>query len=55
MLLPGQGLLAFLLGLTFINFSSKFRVGQCLISSPGPILRLINGFRLKKGTGLILD
>ncbi|MFP4393558.1 MAG: PGPGW domain-containing protein [Desulfohalobiaceae bacterium] len=48
LLLPGQGLLTILLGLSFMNFPGKFRIERWLISR-GPVLRWINSFRRRKG------
>ncbi len=48
LVLPGQGVLMIMLGLSLMNFPGKFRLERWIISR-GPILRLIN--RLRRGRG----
>lgn len=55
LLLPGQGVLAILLGLSFMDFPGKFRLERWIVSR-GPALRLINRFRRSRGrAALLLD
>jgi len=55
LVLPGQGLFTIMLGLALMNFPGKFQLERWLISR-GPVLRMVNGLRRKKGqTELYLD
>ncbi len=48
LVLPGQGLFTIMLGLALMNFPGKFKLQRWLISR-GPVLRMVNGLRRKKG------
>lgn len=48
LVLPGQGLFTIMLGLALMNFPGKFQLERWLISR-GPVLRVVNGLRRKKG------
>lgn len=48
LLLPGQGLLAILIGLTLVEFPGKFRLERWLVRR-GPLLRGLNWLRARRG------
>jgi hypothetical protein len=48
LVLPGQGLLTILIGITFTNFPGKYRLEQALARSHS-ILRAMNWIRRKSG------
>ena len=48
LLLPGQGVLTILLGLSLMDFPGKFRIERWIVSR-APALRLINRFRRSRG------
>ncbi|MEZ5963479.1 MAG: PGPGW domain-containing protein [Planctomycetota bacterium] len=47
LLLPGQGMLAIVVGLTLVEFPGKFRLERWLVRK-GPILRLLNWLRARR-------
>jgi hypothetical protein len=48
LVLPGQGLLAILLGVMLVNFPGKYRFERWMVSR-GPVLRGVNWLRRKRG------
>lgn len=47
LVLPGQGLLTILIGLTLVEFPGKFRLERWLVRR-GPMLRLLNWLRARR-------
>ena len=55
LVLPGQGLLAIMLGIMLMNFPGKYRLERWLVSR-GSTLKLINYLRRRRGKpALVLD
>jgi hypothetical protein len=55
LVLPGQGLLTIILGITLMNFPGKYRLERWLVSR-GSTLKLINYLRRRRGKpALVLD
>lgn len=55
LVLPGQGVLTILLGITLMNFPGKFQLERWIVSR-GPILRFINRLRHRRGRSpLVLE
>lgn len=48
LVLPGQGLLTILIGLSLMNFPGKYRLEKALVRQP-PILRGLNWLRARSG------
>ncbi|MDN3516871.1 PGPGW domain-containing protein [Aquisalimonas lutea] len=48
LVLPGQGVLTILVGLTLVNFPGKFRVERWIITRPA-VLRSVNWLRQRAG------
>lgn len=53
LVLPGQGLLTILIGLTLVEFPGKFRLERWLVRR-GPMLRALNWLRARRGAPPLL-